>query len=127
MDPKDLSKPADKVSSELQERWGAEFCKSTAGKKIKAGDETILKINVDTKENNAYWYTVSWKRDCKSEITELDVQFPLGKDDKNTCESLMRSTYQLCEKDGGIGGHYDVSCARYSFTAQKKPKSIRPG
>lgn len=115
--PKDISAVSGgKVNSELQEKWGAEFCKSTAGKKIKAGDKTIEKTNVDeTRDKNAYEYSVSWQENCKSEVTELDVQFPLGKDDKNTCESLMQSIYEPCDKDGDKGGYYDVGCARYSF------------
>lgn len=106
-----------KIDSDKQAQYGVEFCKSLKGKKITPIMETIRKQTFDDKERVWYGYQVGWEGggSCDESIDKIDAQFPLGKDHKNTCESLMRFVYKMCGDNDGSGGFYRVGCAKYSY------------
>lgn len=104
------------IDSEKQAKYGKEFCEKFAGKKIKDGDKALQWQYLDAGEHVWYGFVVGWEPGCKTSVKEVDVQYPLGKDHKNNCESLMRWTYKLCGDNGGIGGFYDIGgCVKYSY------------
>ncbi|KAJ5086483.1 hypothetical protein NUU61_007790 [Penicillium alfredii] len=113
-DLKDVKKPTE-ISSDFQAEKTDEFCDMTKGKKLKANGHTIGLTSPDLGSGAYYNYYVEWRKGCKSSEEEFDAEFPLGKDSKNNCRSLIRWTYKLCGDNGGIGGYYDVDCLRYSF------------
>ncbi|KAJ5178836.1 hypothetical protein N7492_002046 [Penicillium capsulatum] len=115
-DPKDLKgKDPGPVSSDQQAEETNTFCDMTKGKKLRAHDDPIKYELFDGNTGTWYYYIVGWTTGCQSSVKEVDVEFPLGKDDKNNCRSLMRWTYKLCGDNGGLGGYYEVGCLKYAF------------
>jgi hypothetical protein len=68
----------------------------------------------------SYDYQVEWIEHCtlESSDNEQNIHYPTGLSDndhdKHDCYSLFNKAF-ACD-NGGIGGHVDVGCLRYSFT-----------
>lgn len=111
----------DKINSAPQAMIGREMCEKMEGKKIKAGDKDFEYGLL----NDVYSFRIGWMDNCQSTAKKVDVQYPLGRDDKNNCESLLRFAYKMCEGDNeGLGGYYEVGCVKYEFTGRKPPSDL---
>lgn len=63
----------------------------------------------------SYDYKVEWIEDCEADSDEQSVKAPTGtSDNTKDCYSIFDKAFAC--NNGGVGGHVDVGCLRYTFT-----------
>ena len=85
------------VHADDQTRGVTSTCFNNKGKIVVDGDPST-NLHVTTYALNGplpYKYNVYWKPGCKSSVTKMDVEDPLG-DGKHTCYSLLSGDYTQC-------------------------------
>ncbi|KAI9674471.1 MAG: hypothetical protein M1817_001809 [Caeruleum heppii] len=104
---------------DIQEEWQSQYtglaCAGSALATIKKDDPSTF-INWHTTTNDVPDnYTISWKPNCESSVTEMNVYKPLEDNDAD-CLSMMQGNYRECS-NGGIGGSISAGCVVYEFKA----------
>lgn len=101
------------VQPDLFRDKSADFCIINLETKMLPDSESIL--DKSDEGGVSYDYKVEWIEDCEADSDEQSVKAPTGtSDNTKDCYSIFDKAFAC--NNGGVGGHVDVGCLRYTFT-----------
>lgn len=91
----------DDIQGGLQEGAAEIACGKADEHIIKDGDPStnIRYVADELGTSDPFVYEVSWIKDCKSTVTEMNAGKPLADDPNVTCASLLKDNYSHCKSD----------------------------